>query len=112
MGISGASDRVAGEAESFWRDKVTGGATGQLSEVGGTKGKVVTAEVPFLAGWLLGAKEIPPSRKGLAVVVGVEVTLAVVGATSVVAALPKGNVATGGVVRELLRGRPVGSVLA
>lgn len=79
--------------------------------MGGTKGKVVRVEVLFLVGWLLGSKEIAPSRKGLAVV-GVEVPLAVVATAPEVAALSKGNVATTGVVRELLRSRVEGSGLA
>lgn len=41
LGISGASTTVAAETETFWGDKFTAGATGQLSEVCGTKGKVV-----------------------------------------------------------------------
>lgn len=86
-------------------------ATEQLSEVEGTKGKVVIAEVPFLAGWLLGAKETVPSRKGLAILVGVEVTLVIVGVPPEVAALSKGNVTTLGAVREPLRSRLVGSGL-
>lgn len=103
MEIAEASAKVAGEAETFCGDTVTAGAPGQPSDVGGTKGKVVRVEVPFLIGWLLGAKEIAPSRKGLAVVVGI---------TPEVAALSKGNVATTGDVRELLRSRAEGSGLA
>ena len=112
MGISGTCATVAGEAETFWGDKVPAGATGQLSEVGGTKGKVVRVEVLFLAGWLLESKETAPSRKGLATGVGGEVPLAVVGAIPSMAVLSKGNVVTVGVVRELLRSTLVGSGLA
>lgn len=111
MGISEDSATVAGEV-TFCGDNVMAGATEQLSEVGGTKGKAVRAEVPFLAGWLLGAKETVPSRKGLAVVVGVEVPLVVVGVPAEMAALSKGNVATLGVGREPLRSTLVGSGLA
>lgn len=112
MGISEDSATVAGETETFCGHNVTAGATEQLSEVGGTKGKVVRAEVPFLAGWLLGAKETVPSGKGLAVLVGVEVPLVVVGVPPEVAALSKGNVAALGAVREPLRSGLVGSGLA
>lgn len=112
MEIAEASAKVAGEAETFCGDTVTAGAPRQPSDVGGTNGKVVRVEVPFLVGWPLGAKEIAPSRKGLAVVVGVEVPLAVVGTAPEVAACSKGNVATTGVVRELLRSRVEGSGLA
>lgn len=111
MEISEASATVAGEAETFCVDKVIARATGEHSEMGGAKGKVVRVEVPFLAGWLLGVKETVPSRKGLAVVLGVEVPL-VVGATTEVAALSSGTVSMVGVVRELLRSRLVGSGLA
>lgn len=87
-------------------------ATEQLSEVGGTKGKVLRAEIPFLAGWLLGAKETVPSTKGLAVLVGVEFPVVVVGVPPEVEALSKGNVAILGAIREPLRSRLVGSGLA
>lgn len=107
MGISGTCAIVSGEAETLWGDKVTG----QLSEVGGINGKVLRVEVPCLAGWLLRAKETTPSRKVLAVGAGVEVTWTVVGAISSEAAPSKGNVATAGVVSELLRSRLVGSGL-
>lgn len=109
MGISEDSATVAGETETFCGHNVMAGATEHLSEVGGTKGKEVRAEVPFLAGWLLGAKETVSSRKGLAVLVGVEVPLVVVGVPPEAAALSKGNVATLGAVREPLRSRLVGS---
>lgn len=109
--ISEASVKVAGETETFCGDKVTAGAPGQLSGVGGTKGKVVRVEVPFLAGWILGGKVSAPSRKGRVVVVRVEAPLATAGAIPEVAALSKGNVAIVG-VRELLRSRPLGSGLA
>lgn len=109
--ISEASVKVTGETETFCGNKVTAGAPGQLSGVGGTKGKVVKVEVPFWAGWLLGGKATAPSRKGQAVAVRVEVPLAIVGATPEVAALSKGNVALVG-VRELLRSRLVGSGFA
>ena len=56
-----------------------------------------------MAGWLLGATETVPSRKELAIVAGVEIPLAAVGASPEMAVLSKGNVATVGVVRELLR---------
>lgn len=100
--ISEANAKGAGETEAFCGDEVTAGAPEQLSGVGGTKGKVGRVDVPFLAGWLLGGKETAPSRKGQAVVVRVEVPLAIVGAIPEVAALSKGNVAIV-VVRELLR---------
>lgn len=109
--ISEANAKGAGETETFCGDEVTAGAPGQLSGAGGTKGKVGRVEVPFLAGWLLGGKETAPSRKGQAVVVRVEVPLAIVGAIPEVVALSKGNVATV-VVRELLRSRLVESGLA
>lgn len=44
---------AAGKAETFWGGKVTVGATGQLSEAGGTKGKIVRVELTSLSGWLL-----------------------------------------------------------
>lgn len=92
MGISGTCAIGAREAEAFWEDKVTTGAIGQLSEVGGIKGEVLRVE-------------------GLAAVEGVEGPLAVVEATPSMAALSKGNAATVGVVKELLRSRLVGSGL-
>ena len=92
MGISGTCAIGAREGEAFWGDKVAAGATGQLSEVGGITGKVVRVE-------------------GLAEVEGVEVPLAAAGAIPSMAALSKGDGATGGVVKEVLRGRLVGSGL-
>lgn len=44
---------AAGKAETFWEDKVTAEATGQLSDAGGTKGKTERVKLPFLSGWLL-----------------------------------------------------------
>lgn len=69
-------------------------------------------EVPFLAGSILGATETVPSRKELAIVAGVEIPLATVGATPAMAALSKGNVATVGIGRELLRSSLAWSGLA
>lgn len=92
MGISGTCAIGAREGEALWGNKVTAGATGQLSEAGGISGKVGRVE-------------------GLARVEGVEVPLAAVGAIPSMAALSKGNGATVGVVKELLRSRLAGSGL-
>lgn len=110
-GISEASAMVTAETETFWGDKFTVGAIGQLLEADGTKGKVVRVQLPFLAGWVLGTEERAPT-KGLAVVVGVEVSLSVVGATPTGPALSKGTASTVGAVTELLRNRLVESGLA
>lgn len=92
MGISGTCAIGVREGEAFWGDKVTAGAIGQLSEAGGINGKVVRVE-------------------GVARVEGVEVPLAAAGAIPSMAALSKGDGATGGVVNEVLRSRLVGSGL-